>query len=1042
MKAKLGARVWTALIMFGLFGQIAWTIENMYFNVFLYKTVTHDTTVTAIMVAASAAVAMLTTLLIGALSDKLGKRRVFIVAGYFVWGLTIAAFAFVSKENMEKLFPTLGAVATTSAAVVVLDCIMTFFGSTANDACFNAWVTDVTVPQNRGRAQGVLSALPLLATLLVFGVLDGFTQKGDWKSFFFIVGGLVIFGSLCGLFLIKESPELKPAKAKYISTLVYGFNPSVIKANSLLYILLCVIGVAAIASQVFMPYLMIYIEYTLEIKDYVIPLGVVLILAALASVLGGRLVDKLGKHRFLLPAGIVFAAGLALMYLHGKLSPQMQPGLRLALLIAAGAVLMGASLLFVAVVNAAVLDLIPQEKKGHFMGIRMFFAVLLPMVIGPFLGSAIIESQPTYKDEYGEDVHVPNPEIFLGAALVMVLGIPLLVLAVNMLKKRLPNARLYTRWGKELNRNNPLPEYPRPQLERDSFLSLNGVWEYAIADAEPEQYDGEIVVPFSPECLLSGVERIVTPRDTLYYKRVFSVGEDFLKEHSVLHFGAVDCDCRVYLNGTELGGHSGGFLPFSFDITGILRAGENEIRLSVTDPTDSSWVSRGKQSSKPGGIWYTPQSGIWQTVWLESMPKEHISSIKIVPDIDRGVVLITPSCSGGEIKIRVTDGDREIAGAAAQNAVECELAIPDAKLWSPEEPFLYSLELSCGEDRVKSYFGMRKFSLGQDENGVPRLCLNNKPYFHNGLLDQGYWSDGLLTAPSDEAMVFDIESMKALGFNMLRKHIKIEPLRWYYHCDRLGMLVWQDMVNGGRTYSFDIIGALPFIGKVLTDGEESYARFGRQDAEGREAYRSELAAMLEHLQNCTSIAMWVPFNEAWGQFDANAAAEYCKQTDPTRTVDHASGWHDQGGGDVVSLHIYFKKLPCPKFIDGKWSIEKPASGYEGSLAQGEQPRALVLSEFGGYSYQVRGHVYNPHRAFGYKKYKSLDKLLRALDELYGEQLQPMIDAGLSAAVYTQVSDVEDEINGLLTFDREFNKRGAAKSRSQFRGRATPAGTSR
>ncbi|MCL2022902.1 MAG: glycoside hydrolase family 2 [Oscillospiraceae bacterium] len=587
--------------------------------------------------------------------------------------------------------------------------------------------------------------------------------------------------------------------------------------------------------------------------------------------------------------------------------------------------------------------------------------------------------------------------------------------------KKIPNAKLYTRWGKVLDREDPLPEYPRPQMERRCWQNLNGVWDYAICkttDFTPSvEMQGEIVVPFSPECLLSGVEKVLQPDETLYYKRKFYIDKKFIKDVTYLHFGAVDYECTVTLNGVEVGSHRGGFLPFTLDITGAVRTDENELCVRVTDPTDSSYISRGKQSRKAGGIWYTPQSGIWQTVWLESVPTAHVQYLWLEPDIDRGVLKLRVDCSVGcGVNVAALDGDREIAAVSLQSGVQGELAIPDAKLWSPESPFLYDLCITAGDDKVKSYFGMRKFNMTQDENGVPRLFLNNKPYFQNGLLDQGYWSDGLLTAPSDEALIYDIVKMKELGFNMLRKHIKIEPLRWYYHCDRLGMLVWQDAVNGGRVYKPSVVAILPFIGRIHNDGEKYYKRLGRQDAEGRKEYYEELEAMLKHLQPCVSLNVWVPFNEAWGQFDANKAAKFIADRDTSRSIDHASGWYDQGGGDMESIHVYFVKLPLPKWDSKtmKWAVSK-------AMLPPQKPRAMVLSEYGGYSYHTPGHVYNPGRVFGYKKFAALEEFQKAYRELMDEQLKPMIDAGMSAAVYTQVSDVEDETNGLLTFDREVCK---------------------
>jgi len=551
---------------------------------------------------------------------------------------------------------------------------------------------------------------------------------------------------------------------------------------------------------------------------------------------------------------------------------------------------------------------------------------------------------------------------------------------------------LLTRWGKALDKQYPLPEYPRPQFQRDSWLNLNGVWEYAIykQDEPFAGYQGEIVVPFSPETQLSGVGKTLHPDEILYYRRDFCL--DTPKHTTLLHFGAVDHACRVWLNGSEVGAHIGGFTPFTLDISAHVREGVNELRLEVTDPTDTSHISRGKQSGKPGGIWYSPQSGIWQTVWLESLPEKHLSHVRMEPDIDQSAIKITPS----DGCVAIFQGGRFELNA---NQVTC-IPVENMRLWSPEDPYLYDISFERGEDRVESYFGMRKFSLGKDANGVPRLMLNNAPYFHNGLLDQGYWPDGLLTAPGDGALLHDIKTCKALGFNMLRKHIKIEPLRWYYHCDREGMLVWQDMVNGGAKYDFGVIGILPFLGVRLDDGPKNYRRFGRESAEGRAQYYEELGCMLDHLANCVSIAMWVPFNEGWGQFDAKKAVEFIQKRDASRTIDHASGWHDQGGGDCVSPHIYFTKLKAPRHWNG---------------------RAFVLSEFGGYSHAVEGHVWNPGKVFGYRKFKTLEALRAAYAGLFAKQVRPLIDQGLSAAVYTQVSDVEDEVNGVMTYDREVVK---------------------
>lgn len=552
-----------------------------------------------------------------------------------------------------------------------------------------------------------------------------------------------------------------------------------------------------------------------------------------------------------------------------------------------------------------------------------------------------------------------------------------------------------TPWGENIDIENILPEYPRPQMERDSYINLNGVWEYAITDTEefPDSFDGEIVVPYSPESELSGVMRSLLPSQTLWYSRSFRLPRDFNRGRILLHFGAVDQTATVYVNGYETCRHVGGYTPFSADITEHLTDAENEIVVKVRDLSDTSYHSRGKQKIKRGGIWYTPQSGIWQTVWLESVPEQYIKGLRITPLFDESEAELLV-LSDRDLQCKAVCDGKEVIFNTNEPA---RLHIDHLIQWTPENPHLYNLEITMGEDRVRSYFGMRKFSAGRDENGVKRLFLNNRPYFHNGLLDQGYYCDGLYTAPSDEAMVFDIRTAKELGFNMLRKHIKIEPLRWYYHCDRLGMLVWQDMVNGGGEYSF-ITATTPLITGIHFK-DSRYKLFGREDPEGREQYYRELDEMVNHLYNSVSVAMWVPFNEGWGQFDAKTAAERIMRTDTTRTIDHASGWHDQKIGDLKSLHVYFRRFRYNRDRLG---------------------RAVVLSEFGGYNYRVEGHCFN-EKEFGYRRFDTREELLKAFRDLYLNEIIPAKEKGLCAAVYTQLTDVENELNGLITYDRKVIK---------------------
>lgn len=576
--------------------------------------------------------------------------------------------------------------------------------------------------------------------------------------------------------------------------------------------------------------------------------------------------------------------------------------------------------------------------------------------------------------------------------------------------------RLMTPFGEKLNKELPLNDYPRPQMARESFQNLNGIWDYAILDEKEQltEYQGKIVVPFSPECILSGVEKVVKPTDVLYYRRSFLFSKE--NDRALLHFGAVDYACEVTLNGKKVGSHRGGYFPFTFDVTDCILEGENVLEVSVTDPSETGVQARGKQTTKRGGIWYTPQSGIWQTVWLEQVTDNFITALKLTPDIDKNELKVELSFLNGAEKaeIAVSDKGREITKIETENGI-ATIALSSYELWSPEDPYLYDLTIRAGKDEIKSYFGMRKFSIGKDEKGVPRMMLNNKPYFHNGLLDQGYWSDGMYTAPSDEALIYDIETMKKMGFNMLRKHIKIEPLRWYYHCDRLGMIVWQDMISGGGAFTIKAIAVVPALNLVFNTkkfahkdtGDKAYEFFSRTDKDGRNEYYVDSERMVEELYNVVSLAVWVPHNEGWGQFDANKTAEFYRKLDPTRIIDHASGWHDQGGGDLNSFHIYFTPFFFPKYNKN-------------------DERPIILSEFGGFSLKVPGHMFNKDKFFGYRKYYEQEEFDKALEKLFVGKIKNLIAKGLSATVYTEVSDVEDECNGLLSYDRRVVKTDVEK----------------
>ena len=562
---------------------------------------------------------------------------------------------------------------------------------------------------------------------------------------------------------------------------------------------------------------------------------------------------------------------------------------------------------------------------------------------------------------------------------------------------------LMTPWGEHLDENCILTEYPRPQMRRDSYLNLNGRWEYAITDSDelPRRWDGTILVPFSPESALSGVGRSLQPGQTLWYRREVILPQGFIPADGrlLLHFGAVDQEAAVYWNGRLLGRHMGGYNAFTLDATDALGP-RNSLVVRVHDDTDASFHSRGKQKTRRGGIWYTPQSGIWQTVWMEAVPRHYIESLRIVPLFDQSAVEVMVRCSQ-PLQCEATVDGRTVPFTSGEPA---RIPMPDFRAWSPEDPYLYDLSVTLGEDRVESYFGMRKVEVRADRGGVKRLFLNGEPYFQSGLLDQGYWPDGLYTAPSDEALIYDIQTAKAMGFNLLRKHIKVEPMRWYYHCDRLGMLVWQDMPSGGGKYRFSTI-TLPLVTGIHRR-DNHYRAFARASSQGRGEYMDELEEMVGQLFNAPSVVLWVPFNEGWGQFDSTLVMERLRALDPTRPVDPASGWHDQGAGELRSLHVYFKPF---------------------RFRRDRRGRALALSEFGGYNLRVDGHCFN-QKDYGYRRLPDAAALWWDFSRLYEREVLPAVPRGLCASVYTQLSDVEDELNGLMTYDRRVVKLDADEVR--------------
>jgi beta-galactosidase/beta-glucuronidase len=558
--------------------------------------------------------------------------------------------------------------------------------------------------------------------------------------------------------------------------------------------------------------------------------------------------------------------------------------------------------------------------------------------------------------------------------------------------------QIKTEWAEKIDVNNVLPEYPRPIMERTDWQNLNGLWEYAITKAgasRPEKFEGQILVPFAIESSLSGVQKTVGSENELWYKRSFTVPSNWKNKQILLHFGAVDWRTEVFVNNIKIGSHQGGYTPFSFNITPFLnKSGDQELSVRVWDPSDKGYQPRGKQTSRPEGIWYTAVTGIWQTVWIEPVNEKFIEQVKVTPDIDKNRITVEVSTEAADyrdlVEVTVLDGKEKITSAKASAGQKLEIPVPNARLWSPDSPFLYNMKVSLisngkESDQVNSYFAMRKVSSKRDKKGIVRLQLNNKDLFQFGPLDQGWWPDGLYTAPTDEALKYDLVKTKDFGFNMIRKHVKVESARWYTHCDRLGILVWQDMPSGDRSPQWQ--NHQYFSGSELI-----------RSAESETNYRTEWKEIMDYLYSNPSIVCWVPFNEAWGQFKTREIVEWTKAYDPSRLVNPASGGNHYQVGDMLDLHNY----PGPQ------------------LYLYDAQRATVLGEYGGIGLAMEGHLWSANKNWGYVQFKNSKEVTDQYVQ-YGEELFKLIKAGFSAGVYTQTTDVENEVNGLMTYDRKVIK---------------------
>ena len=971
MKKKLGGKFWAAMLIFGLIGQIAWVVENMYLNVFLYKMFNASAADISLMVGASSVAATLTTILVGALSDKVGKRKVLMCLGYIIWGISILGFGIIKVETLTPIAGSAAAAASLGVSLVIaLDCVMTFFGSAANDAAYNAWITDKGDEGDRGKIEGFNSMMPLVAILFVFGGFMGFNLDlpESWTVIFYIIGGVVLAIGILGFFIIEEKEDLKPSKESYWKTVFYSFRLNVVKENKLLYAVLGAFAIFGISIQTYMPYLILYYEKGLGMENYVLVMAPAIILAAVVTVLYGKVYDMTGFKTSVMPTVAMLMAGYVILFFGRNTAPVFIGSL----------LMMSGYLTGMAIFGAKIRDHIPEEKAGQFQGMRIIGQVLIPGIVGPAIGAWVLRDAEMVLNNDGTYSFLPNENIFLAAFVVAAALCITLALIFRMI--RLGHYELFTEAGEKLEKSdeNVWKEYPRPQMKRAHWMSLNGMW----------KLDGEdIRVPFPPQSQLSNYGKKV--KDTFTYEKKFTLLENMKGERILLHFGAVDQIAEVIVNGKSLGIHEGGYLEFSFDVTDcIKRVGENVLQVKVTDKLDLDYPY-GKQCKKRGGMWYTPVSGIWKSVWMEAVPEKYIERIKVTPDLAGSEVELFTGMVVFVVRVKMPDGtilEKTFEG----NKGRIEIPEEHRRFWTPDAPYLYEMTITAGEDVVETYFALRTIEIKKID-GINRVCLNGEPIFLHGVLDQGYFPEGIYLPAEETEYDRDILRMKELGINLLRKHIKVEPEYFYYACDKLGMLVMQDMVNNGP-YSFIRDTAIPTLG---------YKKRGDKTGLGgkrKEIFIKHVENTIEQIFNHPSVIAYTIFNEGWGQFESDYMYDYVKNLDSTRLADSTSGWFAQGKNDFDSEHIYFKAIEVePK--------ERP----------------MFMSECGGYSMAVENHFYSKYNVYGYGGSESAEKLTDDILGLYDIMILPAVLKGMCGCIYTQLSDVEDEINGLYTYDRKVCK---------------------